>query len=123
MFPGFNGDQMKVLKLRKRPEAAIQEKVINYLKIRDWFVRPLHGDAMNYGWPDLFASHNKFGPRWIEIKLPDMKGSHFTPAQLQYFPLLTAAGSGVWIMTSDSDSEYHKLFRPCNWYQYLSILR
>lgn len=106
-------------KVRNDPEAKIRQAVINMLTLRGWYVKMTHGSMYQSGLPDLFATHSKYGGRWIEIKLPDMKGSHFTAAQLQDFPKFVANGCGIWILTSDSDSEYDKLFKPHNFNYYL----
>jgi hypothetical protein len=100
------------------PEAKIQEAVVKYLRDREWLVKHLVGNMYQSGWPDLWASHSKYGHRWIEIKLPGMKGSRFTPAQLEWFPKLCAHGSGVWIMTAAAHTEYEKLWKPPNWWVY-----
>lgn len=102
---------------KKGPEAIIQEQIVTYLKLRDWFVKETHGNMYQNGLPDLFATHRTFGGRWIEVKNP-LKYA-FTPAQLECFPKMVAFGTGVWIMTAATDYEYRKLNRPCNWHTYL----
>ena len=108
---------------KERPEAKIQKKLIETLTLLGWYVRPTHGNAYSEGWPDLFACHASYGQRWIEVKLPDMKGSKFTPAQVRDFPKFCANGSGIWILTGDSEREIDKLFKPNNWYLYLAVLK
>ena len=103
----------------KRPEAIIQGKIKDALRLRGWFVKSTHGNAYQSGFPDLFVCHSRYGQRWIEVKLPDMKGSKFTSAQVENFPKFSANGSPIWILTGDSDYEIDKLFGPENWYQYL----
>ena len=66
-----------------------------------------------HGIPDLFAAHRKYGQKWIEVKNP-LKFS-FTDRQQENFPLMEAAGVGIWILFSDSDEELGKLFKPANW--------
>ena len=73
------------------------------------------------GFPDLFATHKKYGPRWIEVKLPGMVGSQFTRAQKKVFPELGNNGTRIWILTSDSDEEYKKLFKEDNWIEYFTL--
>ena len=73
------------------------------------------------GFPDLYAAHRKYGQRWIECKNP-LKYA-FTPAQLEYFPQMTAHGVGVWVLIGPEDSEIDKLMKPANWYQYLSNMK
>lgn len=101
------------------PEHKIQESIINKLRSLEWFVRVLHGNTFQSGMPDLFACHRRYGIRLIEVKLPEMKGSRFQASQIETFPLLCANGCGVWVLTGDSDSEYQKLFKKCNWHHYL----
>ncbi len=109
----------KPIKRKGGPEAKIQEDVIKMLVNYGWYVKETHGSMFQSGFPDLFATHYRYGGRWIEIKLPDMKGSRFTPAQLEDFPKFCANGSGVWILTADTPSEYKKLFERHNWAHYL----
>jgi len=104
---------------RASPEAKIQKSIKDMLTLKGWLVVRLPGDIKMSGMPDLFATHYRYGSRLVEVKLPGMKGSKFTPAQLEMFPKLCANGSGVWIMTGDSDSEYKKLFERFNWWKYL----
>lgn len=111
---------MDPIKLRQSPERKIQDAIIKFLTDRGWFVMETHGNMYQRGLPDLYATHIKHGPRWIEVKNGDSYS--FTPAQLQYFPKLTKNGAGVWIMVAASESEYKKLFSGCNWYWYLHLL-
>jgi len=104
---------------RKGPEAIIQRAIIKRLRNEEWFVKETHGNMYQSGFPDLFATHIRYGHRWIEVKLPNMKGSKFTGAQMETFPKLCAFGSGVWILTGDSDLEFLKLHKPANWVFYL----
>ncbi len=104
-----------------KPESKIQSEIISYLKVRDWFVRPVGPSAASCGWPDLYAAHFRFGPRWIEVKRPI--GYQFTPAQIETFPLLGAHGVGVWVLTAADDDEVMKLFKPANWWQFLSTTK
>jgi len=103
----------------KRPEERIQDAIIKMLRYKGWFVKKTHGNQFQSGFPDLFASHSTYGPRWIEVKLPDMMGSRFTPAQIEEFPKFQANGSDIWVLTSDGDREYQKLFQRGNWWTYL----
>ena len=105
----------------KRPEAGVQKSVIEMLMIKGWFVKSTHGNMYQSGFPDLFCCHSKYGQRWVEVKLPEMKGSKFTAAQLEDFPKICANGSGVWVLVAATEEEYRKLFTRPNWYQYLSV--
>jgi phosphoserine phosphatase len=73
-----------------------------------------HGNMYQRGFPDLYATHHRYGARWIEVKLPKMVGSKFTPAQLECFPKLRANGTRIWILTAATKEEYDKLFKPDN---------
>lgn len=92
----------------------VQEPFEKRLRMNGWFVVRTHGNAMQSGLPDNFASHSKYGHRWIEYKLPKMEGSVFTAAQIETFPKLCANGSGVWIIMADTAKEYEKLFVMSN---------
>ncbi len=113
--------QANPCKSREQKEAKIQTAIIKYLRHREWYVKRMVGSSLQSGVPDLFACHYNYGHRWIEVKLPGMKGSKFTNAQLKDFPKFCANGSGVWIMTGATDEEYKKLMNTANWYQYLGI--
>lgn len=105
------------------PEAKIQKAIIKMLEIKGWWVKATHGNAHTQGWPDLYLTHPSFGTRWVEVKLPDMKGSKFTKAQLRDFPNFCNLGGGVWILTAATEEEYAKLFTDPNWWLYLNILK
>lgn len=107
--------------MKQTPERIIQDKLILYLRARCWFVEETHGNAYQNGFPDLFCTHASYGQRWIEVKNPEKYA--FTAAQLLKFPQFVANGSGIWILTAANESEYAKLFKKCNWYQYLSIMK
>lgn len=103
-----------------RPEALIQSELKEFLKKKGWWVKVVHGNMFQSGLPDLYAAHRKLGTRWIEVK--HLKAYHFTRAQLECFQQMTLAGVGVWILTAATEEEYAKLFKPANWYQYLSSM-
>lgn len=114
---------MQPLKKRNAPEAKIQKAIMDYLKIRDWWVMPTHGNMFQHGFPDLYVGHHWHGTRWVEVKNP--KAYSFTPAQRRFFPKIAEAGKmhmpsfGIWILVAASDEEYKKLFGPPNWYTYM----
>ncbi len=101
------------------PEYIIQQAIIRKLRGLEWFVKPTHGNMYQSGFPDLFCYHSSYGLRWVEVKNP--KKYAFTTAQIQDFPKFSAVQCGIWVLTSDSEEEYKKLFRPANWHTYLSI--
>lgn len=103
----------------KNPEAKIQEQIITMLRNRDWFVKNMHGNMYQAGFPDLFACHKLYGIRLIEVKLPEMKGSRFTRAQLDTFPKLQANGAKIWILTGATEHDYKSLLKPSNYQQFV----
>ena len=114
-------EPQKKIRGKLGPEAKIQKAIITMLRGHEWFVRVMHGNLYQTGFPDLFASHRSYGIRLIEVKNP-VKYS-FTPAQLETFPMFAANGAGIWILVAATEDEYKKLFRPPNWYHYFSLWR
>lgn len=98
------------------PERRLQNQIKTILEADDWYTLDTHGNIFQYGFPDMYACHKKYGTRWIEVKNPD--GYKFTPAQLKNFPLMQAHGSQVWVLTSTNDV-YKTLNGPGNWYRFL----
>lgn len=80
-----------------------------------------HGNMYQSGFPDLYATHSEYGPRWIEVKNPSAYS--FTRAQMEHFPKLVANGTRIWILSAATEEEYAKLFKECNWYHYLMKTR
>ena len=109
-------DKPNIRNFERGPERIIQDAIIEYLKIRDWYVMETHGNMFQRGFPDLWATNTKYGARWIEVKVP--VGWQFTAAQLECFPKMIANGSGVWVLTAATDLEYEKLFKPCNFWEF-----
>lgn len=103
----------------------IQKAWIEFLEARGWFCKPTHGSMYQAGFPDLFITHDKHGPRWVEVKLVDMKGSKFTKAQLEEFPKFINNGTPIWILTKVCEQEYEKLFNEPegNYVTYLMMKR
>lgn len=106
----------RIINWAARPEAKIQKAVIDFLILRGWFVKVLHGNAYQAGMPDLFICKRSLGWRFLEIKQPDKY--MFTEDQCRTFPRLAKEGVGVWIMNAATPHEYNKLFLPANWWTY-----
>ena len=103
--------------VRENRERKIQNAIKDMLRKKEWTVMETHGNMYQYGFPDLYACCREHGQRWIEVKVD---GNYdFTSAQLKYFPLIQAAGIGIWILTAATYQEYEKLFKEPNWYMYL----
>jgi Holliday junction resolvase len=107
------------IKSKKGPEKKIQDKIIRYLREREWFVRSTHGNQYQSGFPDLFAAKRRYGIRWIEIKNP--ANYKFTNAQLDCFPKFSKNGIGLWILSEATDASYDRLFKAPNWASYLPV--
>jgi len=101
---------------RDRPEQKIQDKVMQKLRMQGWFIIKTHGNQFQSGLPDLYATHSKYGQRWIEMKTPE---GRFTAAQRDVFPKLSANGTRIWVLVSAEDHEIQKIFGPENWYRFL----
>lgn len=99
------------------PERKIQDDIKRLLRMHEWHVMETHGNIYQTGFPDLYATHAQYGPRWIEVK--NLANYVFTPAQKVQFPKMCANGSGVWVLVAATTSEYNKLFKPFNWWHYL----
>lgn len=99
------------------PEAKIQKEIIEFLTLRGWYVKATHGNTLQHGFPDLYATHSRYGARWIEVKNPESYS--FTPAQEECFPKFCANGTQIWVLIAATEEEYQKLWKPCNWWYYL----
>lgn len=101
--------------VRNGPEQIIQDAIITKLRKHDWFTQVIIGNAIQHGLPDLFVSHARLGMKWIEVKNP--KAFSFTERQQQKFPLMHAAGVGIWVLFSDHEDELFKITKPPNWFE------
>lgn len=108
--------------MAKKPETILQDKICNFLKLRDWLTKETHGNMFQSGFPDVFAAHVRHGYRWIEVKREKYK---FTKAQIDNFKRFSLHGVGVWILQAPTEEEYMKLFRAPNWeeFYYAELLR
>lgn len=97
------------------PERLIQEELKEELGKQGWYSVDTHGNTYSNGLPDVYIAHRDYGARWLEVKNP--RGYHFTPAQLETFPLMEAHGAGVWILTDVI--QIPKLMGPPNWRSFL----
>lgn len=111
----------KIQNMKRGPERIIQDDLIAFLRLRGWVVRETHGNLYQNGFPDLYCAHSSYGARWIEVKNP--ASYQFEASQLEFFPQLYSVGVGVWVLVAATEEEYKKLFKPCNWWQYLSCAK
>jgi hypothetical protein len=118
----MSGTPITPLKKMNRPEASVQAAIIKKLEYEGWYVKPTHGNYHQSGFPDLYAVHQRHGPRWIEVKDPNRKArgaNLFTTAQMETFARWAGMGIGVWVLVGYDDLEYKKLFNRANWMAYL----
>lgn len=100
-----------------RPEAAIQEDIIEFMQLRGWLVEVTHGNVYQAGLPDLFCWNERLDKfRWIDVKNPS--NYRFTAAQCKTWTEWEKHGLGVWIMVGANEEEYAKLFQPANMRDY-----
>lgn len=113
-------ERPKIKNTKKGPERGIQDRIMMMLRNKGWLVVETHGNMFSSGFPDLYATHSRYGVRWVEVK--NAESYSFTPAQMEMFPKFCANGSGIWILVEATEDEYQKLWRSPNWHIYLSLL-
>lgn len=113
-------DPFKVRQKRK-PETLIQKKLVDFLRVRQWYVKEMHASLFLAGVPDLYICHKVYGARWVEVKI--LETGRYTPAQMDEFPRMAAAGAGIWVLVAATEEEYQKLFRGCNWLLFTETFR
>lgn len=101
---------------KSSPEAAIQGRIIDFLRKRGWFVKETHGNAFQTGFPDLYLYHKDYGHKWVDVKNPSRYV--YTKAQCQQWPGMDAAGVGIWIMFEANEENYANLFKAPNWREF-----
>ena len=99
---------------KRKEEDIIRDRIIAMLRTKGWFAKSTHGNMFQAGFPDIYATHVRYGHRWIEVKQPGRRGDVFTPAQHEVFPQLCANGDGVWVLEGADEENYSRLFRRRN---------
>lgn len=112
-------DPFKARNTKMGPEAIRQRRIMKELRGNGWFARSTHGNEYQAGFPDIFASHVKYGPRWIEVK--NDENWRLEESQLEVFRKFAEKKIGVWIM-QDAD-DYSKLLQPPNWWLYTDVMK
>ena len=95
---------IKKIRSGKGPEKKIQDKLIEHLRMMDWFVRPTHGGSYQAGVPDIFAIKRRYGARWIEMK--NVVNYRFTDDQMRVFPQRSKNGVGIWVLQGYSQDDF-----------------
>ena len=108
----------KIRQAKHGPEYYIQKDLVVMLRARGWYVERMIGNAWQFGIPDLFTAHVKWGQRWIDVKRPG-KNYSFTKAQKQKWPVWESFGVGIWILTGATQEQYDVLFAPPNWRNFI----
>lgn len=103
-------------KRKHGPEWFIQQDLVAFLEARNWLVERLIGNAWQFGIPDLYAHHSRWGARWIDVKVSGRYS--FTTAQKIKWPVWEKHGVGIWILTAATQEEYDKLFKAPNWREF-----
>jgi hypothetical protein len=96
------------------PEYKVQADLIKFLRIRGWLVQRMAAGAFQWGVPDLYVHHPKWGARWIDVKRPG-RNYTFTRAQKLTWPAWESFGVGIWILTAANQEAYDLLFAAPNW--------
>lgn len=104
----------------KQGEMPTEKQSSRDLKLKmiseGWLVEKVHGSILMRGWPDWFAAHPQYGPRWIETK--SFRENHFLEESQQgKFMTWKRYGVGVWVLRGPQD--YPLLFDPPNWHLYM----
>lgn len=102
---------------RESKETKIRDAIRDMLKARKWRSHIMHGNAYQFGIPDLYCMHREYGQRWIDAKVAGKYS--FTKAQKQTWPIWHFQYKvGIWILTGDEQNQYDRLFGPPNWLDY-----
>lgn len=79
---------------KEKKESKLVKEIREILEMAGWLVIKMHGNMYQAGFPDLFATHARFGVRLIEVK----RKVRFTKAQKIVFNQLHKNGSHVYIV-------------------------
>jgi len=77
-----------------KKESITVKRIREILQAAGWYVIKMHGNIFQAGFPDLYATHERYGVRLIEVK----EKLRFTKAQKTVFNLLRKNGSPVYIV-------------------------
>lgn len=97
-------------------ETSGSNNLREYMEQHDWFTYKFHGSEFQKGWPDLHVSHMIHGQRLIETK-SFRDGHKLEDTQVKIFKQLYRTGVGIWVLRDKHD--YHLLFKPPNWTEFL----
>lgn len=106
----------RIRRAKHGPEWHIQRELVRFLRERGWLCERMIGNALQYGIPDLFCHHPRWGSRWIDVKRP--KEFSLTRRQRVKWPVWGRFGCGIWILSAADQQQYDLLFGPPNWRAY-----
>ncbi len=101
---------------KTNPETIIQSAIMRMLTRKGWLVKRMGASQYLVGFPDLFAYHQVYKTRLIEVKTSTGK---LEKSQIKEFTRFAKYDCGVWVLKGASQEEYNKLFAPANWWTYL----
>lgn len=81
------------------------------MAMNGWVTVKIPGGRFLQGFPDIFATHRKYGIRLIETKVP-VRGK-LSDSQIAMIRKLAAHGTKVYVLHDERD--YDKLFLEPNW--------
>lgn len=105
-----------------RPEAKIQQEIVNRLTLMGFYCKITHGSEFQTGFPDVYVAHTSYGTRWIEVKQPG-NTVRFEESQIDSFTQMALHGVGVWVLQGSTDYEIRKLFAPANWAFFSDVMK
>lgn len=107
------------------PEYHIQNKWVNFLKMKGWHVERMVMGYLMSGIPDLLIGHPDHGMRFVDIKVYGKYS--LTKGQRHTWPIWEKYGMGIWIVGATSAEEctkahmikeYEILMKPPNWREF-----
>ena len=102
---------------RSRPEDKVRDAIRDLLDGLGWRSHIMHGNAYQYGIPDLYVIHREYGTRWIDAKVEGRY--NFTKHQKNLWPIWHFQYKvGIWILTAGTMEQYDLLFQAPNWLDY-----
>ena len=107
--------------MRQPETVCIVNPFRDFMVSKGWYVKKMHGNVFQAGFPDLYCHHKVLGYRLVECKYQYIK---FTKAQVAEFPKMISAGEKIWVIHGDDFraphgvgsmlQNYSKLFNPPN---------
>lgn len=97
--------------MTKLIESAGAKRLRQYMAVREWYTVKIPGGRFLSGFPDIYATHHRFGIRLIETKIPI--GGKLSDSQIAMFRKLARHGSKIYVLHDETN--YDMLFGDPNW--------